>query len=129
MLASIHGNDCRDYGPEATRYNVASASARGTTRGEDERLLDCLVEQYGATTGLPRHFGITVDMTEYHTFGEVSADTPTAIIELGFMRNDRAVLTGQQDLVAQGVANGIRCFLRPEIYTTVSSATPDANTP
>lgn len=129
VLVSIHSNDCRDYGPEATGYNVASAAARGTTRGEDERLLDCLVEQYGATTGLPRHFGITVDMTEYHTFGEVSTDTPTAIIELGFMRNDRAILTGQQDLVAQGVANGIRCFLRPEIYTTVSSATPDAITP
>ena len=32
------------------------------------------------------------------------------------MRNDRDFLLGQQDLIAQGIANGIRCFLRPEIY-------------
>ncbi len=126
VLVSIHSNDCMDYGPEATGYIVASAAARGTTRGEDERLLNCMVEQYGKTTGLPRHYGITVDMTEYHTFGEVSADTPVAIIELGFLRNDRTMLTQQQDLLAQGVANGIRCFLRPDVYTTVTEVTPDA---
>ncbi|WP_119065347.1 N-acetylmuramoyl-L-alanine amidase [Aggregatilinea lenta] len=125
VLISIHSNDCMDYGPEATGYIVASASARGTTRGEDERLLNCMIEQYGATTGLPRHFGVTVDMTEYHTFSEVSADTPVAILELGFLRNDRGMLTQQQDLLAQGVANGIRCFLRPDIYTTVTEVTPD----
>jgi hypothetical protein len=63
-------------------------------------------------------------MSEYHTFSEVTVDTPTAIIEIGFMRNDRAMLTGQQDLLAQGIANGIRCLLRPELYgdPAVSSA-------
>jgi N-acetylmuramoyl-L-alanine amidase len=116
VLVSIHTNDCQDYGAAGTGYNAASASARQTTRGQDERLLDCLVSQYGATTGLPRHTGITFDMTEYHTFGEVAVDTPTAIIEIGFMRNDRDFLLGQQTLIAQGIANGIRCFLRPEIY-------------
>jgi N-acetylmuramoyl-L-alanine amidase len=116
VLVSIHTNDCQDYGLEATGYNAASASSRQTTHGLDERLLNCIVAQYGATTGLPRHTGITFDMTDYHTFGEVAVDTPTAIIELGFMRNDRDFLLGQQTLIAQGIANGIRCFLRPEIY-------------
>ncbi|MCZ2095201.1 MAG: N-acetylmuramoyl-L-alanine amidase [Anaerolineae bacterium] len=115
-LVSIHTNDCSNYGAVATGYNAASAASRQTTRGADERLLDCLISQYGATTGLPRHYGITVDMTAYHTFSEVSSDTPTVIIELGYMLNDRAILTTQQDLLAQGVANGVRCFLRPEIY-------------
>jgi N-acetylmuramoyl-L-alanine amidase len=116
VLVSVHTNDCQDYGAAGTGYNVASASARQTTRGQDERLLDCLVSQYGATTGLPRHTGLTYDMTDYHTFDEVAVDTPTAIIEIGFMRNDRDFLLGQQTLIAQGIANGIRCFLRPEIY-------------
>lgn len=115
-LISIHTNDCSNYGAVATGYNAAAAAARQTTRGADERLLDCLISQYGATTGLPRHYGITIDMTAYHTFSEVSSDTPTAIIELGYMLNDRVILTSRQDLLAQGVANGIRCFLRPEIY-------------
>jgi N-acetylmuramoyl-L-alanine amidase len=116
VLVSIHTNDCSNYGPAGTGYNAASAASRGTTRGADERLLDCLIHQYGATTGLRRHFGITDDMTFYHTFAEVSDDTPVAIIELGFMLNDRRILTEQQDLLAQGVANGIRCFLRPDVY-------------
>lgn len=116
VLVSIHTNDCQDYGDAGTGYSVASASARQTTRGADEYLLTCLIEQYGATTGLPRHQGLTYDMTEYHTFGEVAVDTPTAIIEIGFMRNDRAMLTGEQALIGQGIANGIRCFLRPELY-------------
>jgi N-acetylmuramoyl-L-alanine amidase len=120
VLVSVHTNDCQDYGAAGTGYNVASAQARQTTRGQDERLLNCLIVQYGATTGLARHQGLTYDMTEYHTFGEVAVDTPTAIIEIGFMRNDRPILLNQQPLVAQGIANGIRCFLRPDLYGDVN---------
>lgn len=125
-LVSIHTNDCSDYGAAGTGYNAASAAARQSTRGADERLLSCLIEQYGATTGLPRHYGITIDMTDYHTFGEVSIDTPTAIIELGYMLNDRAILTGSPELLAQGIANGIRCFLRPDLYSTANVPTQEA---
>ncbi len=117
VLISIHSNDCQDYGAAGTGFSVASASARQTTRGEDELLRECLIQQYTKTTGLPYHEALTYDMTEYHTFGEVSADTPTAIIELGFMRNDRALLTTQQPLLAQGIVNGILCFLQPDLYS------------
>ena len=116
VLVSIHSNDCSDYGVAGTGFAVAAASSRQTTRGEDEYLSNCLINQYGATTGLSHHEGLTYDMTEYHTFSEVTVDTPTAIIELGFLRNDRAMLTEQQDLLAQGVSNGIRCFLRPDLF-------------
>ena len=117
VLVSIHTNDCSDYGAAGTGFSVASASGRQTTPGTDELLLECLVNQYGATTGLPRHYGTTYDMTDYHTFSEVASDTPTAIIEIGFMRNNRTILTTQQGLLAQGVANGVRCFLRPELFS------------
>ncbi len=122
VLVSIHTNDCQDYGPAGTGFNAASASARQTTRGQDEKLLACLISQYAATTGLPQHYGLTYDMTEYHTFSEVSIDTPTAIIEIGFMRNDRAFLTQQQDLIAQGIVNGIRCFLLPDSSAPASGS-------
>jgi N-acetylmuramoyl-L-alanine amidase len=126
VLLSIHSNDCSDYGPEATGFNVASAASRGTTGGADERLLNCLVYYYGATTGLPRHTGITVDMTDYHNFREVSSDTPTAIIELGFLRNDRATLTEDPpQRLADGISNGIRCFLQPDRYGNPTVPTPE----
>lgn len=116
VLVSVHTNDCQDYGDAGTGFSAAAASARQTTRGDDEYLLECLIDQYGKTTGLPRHFGLTYDMTDYHTFGEVSADTPTAIIELGFMNRDRLMLTTQRPLLAQGIVNGILCFLQPDLY-------------
>ncbi|MBI5961014.1 MAG: N-acetylmuramoyl-L-alanine amidase [Chloroflexi bacterium] len=120
VLVSIHTNDCRDYGEGGSGYAVAAALARQSTRGKDEYLLNCLITQYGATTALPHHSGLTYDMTEYHNFDEVSQDTPTAIIELGFMRLNREILTQRQDLVAQGVSNGIRCFLHPELYGQIT---------
>ncbi len=121
VLVSIHSNDCRDYGEGGGNgFAVASAQARQTTQGRDEYLLNCLTSQYGATTGIPNFPNLTYDMTEYHTFSEVAVDTPTAIVELGFMRNNREMLTQQQDLLAQGVANGIRCFLHPELYSGIT---------
>ena len=122
-LISIHTNDCGDYGYAGTGYNIVSATGRASTRGEDDRLLECLITQYGQTTGLPRHYGVTDDMTFYHTFSEISADTPTAIIEIGYMRNDRAVLTQQPDRIALGIANGIRCFLREPGYDSFGTGT------
>jgi N-acetylmuramoyl-L-alanine amidase len=53
-------------------------------------------------------------MTEYHAFYEIASQTPGAIIETGFMAADRQILLGQQDKVAQGIANGIVCFLETD---------------
>jgi len=42
------------------------------------------------------------------------------------MLNDRAILTGSPELLAQGIANGIRCFLRPDLYSTANVPTQEA---
>jgi N-acetylmuramoyl-L-alanine amidase len=120
VLISIHTNDCGLYDAAATGYNAVAAEARRTTRGRDERLRDCILEEYGAVTGLPRHTGVTEDMTLYHTFSEISGSTPTVIIEIGFMRNDRAILWQQPDLLARGIYQGIECYLEGE-GTTVAA--------
>ena len=57
---------------------------------------------------------VTHDMKEYHAFREIDPKTPGAIIELGFMYKDRNVLVRRKDDVAQGVANGLMCFLKGE---------------
>jgi N-acetylmuramoyl-L-alanine amidase len=124
-LVSIHTNDCRNYGFGATGYNATGPSARGPLRGIDEALVQCLIDQYGRVTGLERHFGLTVDMTSYHNFREISVDTPTAIIELAFMFADRRVVTEQRELLAEGVYEGLLCFLEPEkFFATPAPPTP-----
>ncbi len=111
MLISIHANDCRDYGG-ASGFLVAYSEARPQD-GLDNRLMECIAQAYGAKTGLDRRFGLTRDMTDYHIFREIAIRTPGVILELGFMRDDRAILTEDPELLVDGVIDGVLCYLNP----------------
>jgi N-acetylmuramoyl-L-alanine amidase len=130
-LVSIHNDSCDFINNEATGFKVAQAMA---TRHPERtaRLTSCLRARYGASTGLPLHStSVTPDMTSYHAFGEINENTPATIIETGFLNLDRQILTEQPERVAQGVAEGILCYLRNEpivgptvVAPTVSPPTP-----
>ena len=110
-LVSLHVDSCEYINDIATGFKVARSVASYTPEAED-RLVNCMVESYGAATGLGFHENsITPDMTSYHTFSEVTPETPAVIIELGFLYLDRYFLTGQADRAAAGVADGIMCFM------------------
>jgi N-acetylmuramoyl-L-alanine amidase len=114
VLLSIHADSCEYVNDEATGFKVASAAQRSGL-AEDTRLVDCLTRRYARRTGLPFHAGsITYDMTGYHGFREIAPDTPAAIIETGFLYLDRDVLTGDADTIAEGIVEGLRCFLEDE---------------
>ncbi len=113
-LISIHNDTCADLGPEATGYKVSPALGNRDSNLSN-RLVSCLSDRYGRATGLLFHPGsITRDMTEYHAFDELDPATTAVIIETGFMRLDYDLLTTHKGTVAQGVVNGILCFLRNE---------------
>lgn len=110
-LVSIHADSCNV--PEASGFKVARVSS-STVPALEDQLVACLSEHYGQVTGLPFHRNsITFDMTEYHAFYEIEPRTPAAIIEIGFMDADRRLLTKRQDRVAQGIVDGLLCFLEP----------------
>ena len=114
-LVSIHGDSCQS---EFSGFKVASQEG-GTA--ESERLANCLWDRYEAVTGLTRHYTtITENMTNYHAFREIALETPAAIIELGFLKADRKLLTEQPQRAANGVVNGILCFLAPPTATTAA---------
>lgn len=113
-LVSIHANTCQAYpGEVVSGYLISAAAARITARGNDDILVDCISQHYQAATGLQRRAGVTPDMTDYHTFREIHPRTPAAIIELGFMLADRALLTEQPDTLAAGITDGVLCYLEP----------------
>jgi N-acetylmuramoyl-L-alanine amidase len=95
-------------------------AAHGARRGpyEDQFVQD-LVAEYGRVTGLPLDFRVTRNMLGYYAFSwtrfksAAAPHTPAAILEMGFLTSaaDRAVLLQRPDLVATGVASGIRRFL------------------
>ncbi len=117
-LVSIHANDCRDYGEFVSGYLVARAAAR-PAGGFDDVLAECIALHYYNQTQLDRRFSLTLDMTDYHTFREIHPLTPAAILELGFMKDDRELLTQQQDVLARGIVDGILCYLRGDNPTQI----------
>lgn len=111
-LVSVHVDSCSI--PGLSGYKVARW--RYSLMPEtDDRLVACLNRRYGAATGLGRHDNsININMWNYYAFREIGADTPGAIIELGFLLGDRQAIDGKRFEMALGVADGITCFLRGE---------------
>jgi len=110
-LVSIHADSCAYINDLATGFKVARALDSRLPEAED-RLVACLVERYQAATGLRFHANtVTYDMTQYHAFREVAPTTPAAIIETGFLYLDRTILTRKAHRVAQGIVDGILCYL------------------
>ncbi len=113
-LVSIHNDSCEYVNDEATGFKVAaSLETRDVNRAQ--RLTACMTDRYKNMTGLYFHANsITPDMTQYHAFSEIDPNTITAIIETGFLYLDQDILTKRTDLVAEGVTQGILCFVNNE---------------
>jgi len=108
----------------------ADGSSSGNSRGfklatpwrtsrASQMLLDLLTTEYASATGLPQDYAITFNMRGYYAFNNrrrehaIVRTTPAVIIEMGFLTSaaDRAVIIGQPDNVAVGIANGIIRYL------------------
>jgi N-acetylmuramoyl-L-alanine amidase len=108
-LVSIHADSCNV--PGATGFKVARVTESAIPQAEDA-LVACLNQEYALYTGLPQHpASITDNMTDYHAFREIAPLTPGAIIETGFLLDDRYLLEQKPKIVARGIAAGVLCFL------------------
>jgi N-acetylmuramoyl-L-alanine amidase len=129
-VVSIHNDSCDFVNELATGYKVAGALDTGAP-AEATRLVACLTDRYATRTGLSFHANtVTRDMTEYHTFYEVNATTPIAIIETGFLNLDFKILTEEPQRVAQGVIEGILCYaLNEPVGPTATPPSAAGETP
>lgn len=115
-IISIHADTC-EYLPEnATGFKLAE-TVENKRPEQAARLTACLKNRYANATGLRYDHRITEDMTSYHAFREVNANTPAVIIETGFMNQDRELLTKEPEIVARGITEGIMCYLNREEIT------------
>jgi len=113
LLLSIHNDSCDYVNDQATGFKVAGAISNVDEK-LSSRLVACLKTRYQEATNLPWHDSVTNDMTLYHAFDEIDQNTPAAIIETGFLNLDYDILTKDTATVANGVANGVICFLQNE---------------
>lgn len=126
LVLSIHADSCAYIDDSATGFKVASSYYTPSDSTKANRLVSCMIDRYANDTGLSYVNGVTDDMTEYHTFDEVNTNTPTVIIETGYLNLDYDLLTKQPDTVAKGITNGILCYLKnqPLNATATPLATP-----
>lgn len=111
-LLSIHADSCNV--PNKSGFKMTRAESSSVSAAADA-LVDCITRHYAARTGLTFDpYTITYDMTRYHAYYEIDHTTPAAIIETGFLLDDRELLTQHADIVAQGIADGIVCFIEGE---------------
>lgn len=116
-LVSIHADTCQYIDDNATGFKVAPSLV---TEAEEKsrRLVACLSSRYQSVTGMRFHpSSITDHMSNYHTFNEISSNTTAAIIETGFLNLDRQVLTQRPELIAEGISQGILCYIYNESAT------------
>jgi N-acetylmuramoyl-L-alanine amidase len=121
-LISIHADTCQFIDNNATGFKVA-ASVNNPRPEKTARLIACMTNRYQNATGLPIHSSVTADMTYYHAFDEIDDNTPAVIIEVGFLNLDNELLVHHPDRVAQGILDGLLCYLRNEDIPTLV-ATP-----
>ncbi len=115
-LVSIHADSCENFndGYNHSGFKSTYPTERYTARDRDMRLDACIRQNYGSVTGLPfQPASITEDMTKYHAFHQIAPSTPAVILELGFLSYDRDLLQNHTDRLAEGIFNGLRCFLEP----------------
>lgn len=123
-LISIHNDTCEYQNDLATGFKVAAALESAYPE-KATRLTNCMVDRYANRTGLPYKSNTTPDMTSYHAFGEVNTETTAVIIEAGYLNLDQQILTQNPDLIAQGIVDGLLCFIRNENV----NPTPTVQTP
>lgn len=110
-VISIHNDSCDYINDLATGFKVARAIDSGVPEKAD-RLVACLSDRYPKQTGMTFHRGsVTRDMTQYHSYHEINQETPAVVIETGFLNLDRKLLTEEPFRVAQGVIDGILCYV------------------
>jgi N-acetylmuramoyl-L-alanine amidase len=113
-LVSIHADSCDYINDEATGFKVAATLANPYPE-RSSRLTACLRDRYAEATGMTFHSNtVTDDMSSYHAFDEIDSETNAAIIEIGFLNLDRQMLTKKQNRIAQGITDGILCYVRNE---------------
>lgn len=114
LLLSIHSDSCDYINDSATGFKVAAAFSQKVDQSSS-RLVQCLSDRYANITGLRYHYqSVTTDMTDYHVFDEINPYTTAGIIEVGFMNLDQEILTTRPDLLAEGIAQGIYCYMNKE---------------
>jgi N-acetylmuramoyl-L-alanine amidase len=111
ILIALHCNTCEYINDNATGFKFAILPSEVKTI-DREALTKCLSEHYAKTTGLKYHYQTTSnEIRNYHPFDQLDPLTAAMIFELGYMNLDQDILSNRPQVLADGIAEGLNCFL------------------
>jgi len=106
-VISIHADSCDYINDLATGFKIAGSGQTNSTP-----LSICMEDAYRNATQMNYHANtVTPDMADYHAFRKLAPGTQALILEVGFMNLDREMITTNSAVPAQGITDGILCFL------------------
>lgn len=115
LTLSIHADSCVKNSGFKAASNINSGA-----RERELTFIKCLQTEYAASTNMTwDEFTITPNMTHYHVHDKVHLNTPSVILEMGFLGGDQRTLIQGQDLIAEGILNSILCYLDPSFVSRV----------
>ncbi len=128
-LVSIHTDTCDYINDTATGFKVAAVMAQ-KDQAEAERLAACIAVPLCSSNQDAVSLPVCDERYELFTclFLEINPHTPAAVIELGYLNLDQQILKNNPEELAEGVFQGIQCFMLDEaISTTETPVLPETS--
>jgi len=127
VFVALHADGSAN--PAAHGFKLAT---EWRTSRASQQLLDLLTRSYAQVTGMRLDDAITLNMRGYYAFSyrrfvhSVARTTPAVIVEMGFVTNagDRALMYGNPNRIAIGIANGIIDYLNQHNAADIASRFP-----
>ncbi len=126
-LVAIHNDSCEYINSSASGFKVAGIGTI-TYPVETKNFQNCMVDRYSRNTGMT-YLGTTItsDPEMFYSYDMVNDYTTSLIVETGYLNLDYRMLTENTERIAQGLANGILCYINNE--SAVGADALQANEP
>ncbi len=113
-LIAIHNDTCEYINESASGFKV-SGIGNIVYPVETKNFQDCIVDRFARNTGMT-YLGtaISSDPEMFYSYSMVNDYTTALIIETGYLNLDYRMLTENTDKIAQGVTDGILCYVNNE---------------
>ena len=110
-LIALYTGSCEDT-PENKSGFIVGTTLSTSDLNSSNALAVCMGEIYQASTKLDFAYQIIApDQPAYTFFEMVNPDTPMIYLEMGSLFYDQTVLVENSEKVANGIVNGIQCYL------------------
>lgn len=111
LLIAIYTGSCEDTPENKSGFSIGTTLS-ATDLNSSNALAVCMGEVYQAATNLDFSYEIIAsDQPAYTYFQMVNPNTPMIYLEMGSLLYDQSVLIENSEKVANGIVNGIQCYL------------------